>query len=181
MDSEELLEQLADIHLPLEISYWPPAPGWWVLAFLLLAGIIFLFNRFFEHHTQRKICRYALSELENCLHNFSQDEGILDANSLRIRYVNSFNSVIRRVALVHFPEENVASLSGDAWVDFIRKKGNSPHITEEIAAALSFGRFQTECDFDIQEMNDLGKNWITALYLKPNQKKSGNQGKITDA
>jgi hypothetical protein len=181
MDSEELLEQLADIHLPLEISYWPPAPGWWVLAFLLLAGIIFLINRYIEHHTQKKICRYALAELENCLHDFSKDEKILDVNSLRIRYVNSFNSVIRRVALVHYPEENVASLSGDSWVDFIREKGNTPQISEEIAAALSFGRFQSECNFDIHEMNNLGKAWITALYLKPNQKKSDKQGKITDA
>jgi len=78
---------------------------------------------------------------------------------------------------VHFPEENVASLSGNSWVDFIREKGDCPPISEEIAAALSFGRFQSECKFDIYEMNNLGKTWITALYLKPNQK----QGKITDA
>ncbi|MDD9890866.1 MAG: DUF4381 domain-containing protein, partial [Gammaproteobacteria bacterium] len=45
MDSEELLAQLADIHLPGEISYWPPAPGWWVLAALLLLGGYFLIRK----------------------------------------------------------------------------------------------------------------------------------------
>ena len=45
MDSEELLAQLADIHLPLAVSYWPPAIGWWVLVLVLLAGMYKLVQR----------------------------------------------------------------------------------------------------------------------------------------
>ena len=46
MDSEELLEQLADIHLPTEISYWPPAPGWWILSILVVIGVIYLLKSY---------------------------------------------------------------------------------------------------------------------------------------
>ncbi|MDD9889677.1 MAG: DUF4381 domain-containing protein [Gammaproteobacteria bacterium] len=99
---------------------------------------------------------------------------------LRLRYVNEFNSVMRRVALVHFPQANVASLGGDAWVDFIRQKGDSSGLNDEIAAALSFGRFQTQCDVDVDAMNSLGQAWITSLYLN-SKKFSQREDGVTDA
>ena len=160
MDSEDLLERLADIHLPVEISYWPPAPGWWVLALLLIAGAVFLTIRFIKFRNLQQVCRHALIELENCYQRLSSD-----STDNQLRYVNEVNSVMRRVALVHFPQANVASLGGDAWVDFIRQKGDSSGLNEEIAAALSFGRFQTHCEVDVDAMNNLGQAWITSLYL----------------
>ncbi|MEC7549612.1 MAG: DUF4381 domain-containing protein, partial [Pseudomonadota bacterium] len=48
MDSEELLAQLADIHLPAEISFWPPAFGWWILALLLLVAGSFATRKLYE-------------------------------------------------------------------------------------------------------------------------------------
>jgi len=170
MDSEELLAQLADIHLPAEVSYWPPAPGWWVLALLLLGSGFYLIHRIMQLRNLRLVCKHALAELDTCYQRFTGAEDD-DLGTLRLRYVNEFNSVIRRVALVHFPQANVASLGGDAWVDFIRQKGDSSGLNDEIAAALSFGRFQTQCDVDVDAMNSLGQTWITSLYLG-NQKDS---------
>jgi hypothetical protein len=170
MDSEDLLERLADIHLPVEISYWPPAPGWWVLALLLIAGAVFLTIRFIKFRNLQQVCRHALIELENCYQRLSSD-----STDNQLRYVNEVNSVMRRVALVHFPQANVASLGGDAWVDFIRQKGDSSGLNEEIAAALSFGRFQTHCEVDVDAMNNLGQAWITSLYLGK-QAESDQQG-----
>jgi len=31
------LDQLQDIQLPTAVSWWPPAPGWWLLGLLVLA------------------------------------------------------------------------------------------------------------------------------------------------
>lgn len=175
MDSEELLAQLADIHLPEAISFWPPAPAWWVLALALIAAAVFLGRKALEHSRLNKICDNALAELERCYQRYASAVST-DSNSLRIRYVNEFNSVVRRVALYHFPQAHVASLGGQAWVDFIREKGDSSLLNDDIAAALSYGRFQTECDVDVDAMNDLGRQWISSLYLGDRKLTSDQQG-----
>ena len=83
MDSEELLEQLADIHLPVEISYWPPAPGWWILAVMLLVGGIFLSLRFIQFRNLQQVCRHALIELESCYSQLAKIDSSDPSNQLR--------------------------------------------------------------------------------------------------
>ncbi|MFB0988929.1 MAG: DUF4381 domain-containing protein, partial [Gammaproteobacteria bacterium] len=72
MDSEELLAQLADIHLPEPVSYWPPAIGWWILAAIVLFMLVILFRKLTSRAHQQKICRYALAELQRCYDSYSQ-------------------------------------------------------------------------------------------------------------
>lgn len=164
MDSEELLSQLADIHLPEPVSFWPPAPGWWVLAVLLLIAVALLVRQLLKLREKQKICQYALAELDRCLQHLA-DSGT-DLDEARLHYINEVNSVLRRVALVHFPRSNVASLGGAAWVDFIREKGDSSLLDEDLAKALSHGRFQPRCDVDADALNALGHAWVRSLYLQ---------------
>ncbi|WP_139173042.1 DUF4381 domain-containing protein [Marinobacter sp. AC-23] len=42
MMPDDPLSQLRDIHLPQTGGFWPPAPGWWVLAFVLLVAVAIL-------------------------------------------------------------------------------------------------------------------------------------------
>lgn len=175
MDSEELLAQLADIHLPVAISYWPPAPGWWILAACLLALFAYVGKKVARSVRQRRICEHALAELERCYAALARTEE-LDPDSLKLRFVNEFNSVMRRVALYHFPQANVASLAGVAWVDFIREKGDSSLLNEEIVQALSYGRFQTKIEVDVDALNSLGQQWITSLYLSKPETTAEKQG-----
>lgn len=163
MDSEELLAQLADIHLPEPVSFWPPAPGWWVLAVLLIVAAIWLVRRARVVGAQRRVKAQALREFDACYQNYSNSNDI-DIQSLKLRYVNEANSVLKRVALVHFTDSGVAGLGGLEWVDFIRKNGDSSLLTDSIAAALSHGRFQTKIDVDVDALHDFGRVWISGLY-----------------
>lgn len=53
------LDQLKDIHLPPAISWWPPAPGWWLLATLVL-GLFWWGLRFaLRRHRERLFSRQA--------------------------------------------------------------------------------------------------------------------------
>lgn len=54
MEAEDPLSQLADIHLPADVSFWPPAPGWWVLAALLMCGLCLLGLVQFRRWQQRQ-------------------------------------------------------------------------------------------------------------------------------
>lgn len=163
MDSEELLAQLADIHLPEPVSYWPPAIGWWVLAAIALVLLVILLRKLAKSRRQQKICQYALAELQHCYDTYSHADST-NMDQSKLDYVNQFNTVVRRVALVHYPQDNAASLDGASWVDFIRQKGESSLMTDDIAAALQYGRFQTKCDVDVDSMQDFGQQWIESLY-----------------
>jgi hypothetical protein len=53
---------LRDIHLPEAITWWPPAPGWWISAVLAIA-IIVLVTRWLRHRVKR-LAPYKSAQLE---------------------------------------------------------------------------------------------------------------------
>ena len=50
MNGENPLQNLKDIHLPGAVSAWPPAPGWWILTFLLLALVTWIIWKLWQKH-----------------------------------------------------------------------------------------------------------------------------------
>ena len=163
MDSAELLAQLADIRLPEPVGIWPPAPGWWILAALLVAGLYFGGHKLFVRWRRRRFCQHALLELERIFDELAL-AGPENSDTARLRYANSFNSVLRRVALVHFPNSAVASLGGRDWVEFIRANGSCMNLDKDLAAALSHGRFQPTISVDTDRLHAFGLEWIRSMY-----------------
>ena len=172
MDSAELLAQLADIHQPPPVSFWPPAPGWWILTVVILGLAGFFGRRFYFLHKQRKTCNFALQELHKIYVAYQQAQGnsAQQDNDSILLYINQFNAVLRRVAMWHYPSSGAASLGGAAWVDFVRKKGDSSRLSDDIAEALSRGRFMTHYEIDADLLNEFGQQWISSLYLSKTQK-----------
>ncbi|MFT4863654.1 MAG: hypothetical protein ACI95C_002888 [Pseudohongiellaceae bacterium] len=164
MDSEDLLAQLADIHLPEPVNFWPPAPGWWILAALLLALAIWGATKGLAAARYQKIKAHALAELDRCYQAYASNSD-LERNTLQLHFVNDANSVFKRVALYHFDSADIASLGGSRWVDFMKRTGNAQLLDDQIAEALSFGRFRTKIDVDVDKFYDFGKQWIGSLYL----------------
>ena len=101
------LAALKPIHLPPEPSWFPPAPGWWLLllAILLsLAAAAYLWRR-----RQQRLAplKQALSELEQLQ---TQHQGL--------ELLQALNQLLRRAARqAHGPA--AASLGVKAWTDFL--------------------------------------------------------------
>lgn len=161
------LSQLADIHLPDPVSWWPLAPGWWVVIAVVGVIAFVLGRRASAQVLQRRIRSHALGELDKALAAYrtaSAAEGA-DPQTTKLNYVNEINAVLRRVALKHYPQQHPASLSGKHWVTFLRTHGDSTLLTDPLADTLSEGRFARQWDVDENALFQMARRWISSLYL----------------
>ena len=173
MDNAELLNQLADIHLPEPVSFWPPAPGWWILALLALVAMVLAARKIWLQAQRQRILQHALAELDKAYHSYSSEA---DTAHAAIDLLNQVNTVLRRVALVHFPGTAVASLSGSEWVDFVKKKGESRLLDSNLEDALSHGRFQPDFDVDIDALMAFSREWVSSIYRSHHESSSVSPG-----
>lgn len=110
------LAQLRDIHLPDAIGWWPLAAGWFlVFSLLILCLTIALYYgwRWYKNSLPK---RHALRLLNTYFTHYQTNQNSQLA-SARV------SEILKRVALVYFPREKVASLNGDAWIQFLNETG----------------------------------------------------------
>lgn len=95
------LSGLQDIVLPGIPALWPPAPGFWILLFLLLVALISLWRWRRILHRRNAYRRAGLELLQQA------------------RSVRDVSLVLKRVALAAWPREQVASLYDSEWANFL--------------------------------------------------------------
>lgn len=147
------LAQLRDIHVPGMIEAWPPAPGWWILAalgvLLVIAGITWLFRYWHANRYRRE----AIRELTQLLKNQRNDE---DDQA----YLEALQRLLKRTALTGFPREAVASLTGEAWVQFLDRASGSHDFSIGEAEALIDGNYRPDISVDAESLHLVAKSWI---------------------
>jgi len=126
------LEALRDIHLPEPMSWWPPAPGWWGVAALLLA--LGLLASWLLRRRRARTSRLALREL-------ARIEADFGAGADRTRLAGELSALLRRVALARFERTRVAALHGEAWIACLCEASSrlSPAIARELMEELYAG------------------------------------------
>ncbi len=147
------LAQLRDIHTPGMIETGLPAPGWWVLAalavLLLYVGLTWLF-RFWRNNRYR---REAMSELTQLFEDWQKSEDDL-------AYLEALQKLLKRAALTSFPREDVAGLTGEAWVQFLDRTTDSHDFSIGEAEALIDGTYRPDISVDIESLHLVAKGWI---------------------
>lgn len=103
------LDQLQDIHLPEQVSAWPPAYGWWLLAVLSLSLLFLMFIIIRNHRRHHRARKAAINELKQIQHS---DE----------TWHSDINALLKRVCVSYFPAEHVARLHGKDWIAFLAAK-----------------------------------------------------------
>jgi len=122
MDDSTSLQNLRDIAEPAPVPWWPPAVGWWILSVILAAFAIWLAFRAWRRWQANAYRRAALKELQS-------------ATTLV-----EIAEILKRAALCAFPRTEVASLSGDAWSDWLRQTVDQ-ELPVPVAETLAHGVF----------------------------------------
>lgn len=108
------LVQLRDIHLPEPINWWPLAPGWYGVMVIFILIAIVLIRIIDRKKEQAKPKKQALELLKSYRQHYEKERNAQLA-SARI------SELLRRVALVYYPREQVASLHGEDWLEFLNQ------------------------------------------------------------
>jgi hypothetical protein len=158
------LAQLRDWHLPDPIQWWPPAPGWWISAAVLLAVLLWVAGvRWRRHRRRGAAARSALRELA-ALRETARTDGDTRA------FVAALSRLLRRLALARFPREQVAGLTGDAWLAFLDATGGGEGFRRGPGRALADLAYGATRDGDPppnpDALAELAETWIRA-NLRP--------------
>lgn len=150
---------LKDIHLPQPIDFWPPAPGWWLLAVLLplLALLIRFVYKRMRLRTAAKTAAKLLAEIR--LNNQSDSGQTLAALS----------ALLRRVAISTAPRQDVASLRGAAWLAYLDRSLADAPFSQGPGRCLADGHYRQTppAEAELEALFELCERWLKQQAKKP--------------
>ncbi|MBT8107935.1 MAG: DUF4381 domain-containing protein [Gammaproteobacteria bacterium] len=127
MDPKQI--PLRDLHLPGDISWWPLAPGWWVLIALALIALGYLVHLYLQHRSGSAARRYALRQLNALTAEFEQHG---DA----VAFSSSLSELLRRTMLAYAPRQDVAGLTGEEWLQWLDRDLDQPRFQGDTGRKL---------------------------------------------
>ena len=156
---------LRDIHLPNPVSWWPPAPGWWILlgTIALVFIIIYLVIRI---RRGRRIKKEALAEFEKIRTTYRNDMN----PALLAR---SISTLLRRVCLSYYPHTNVPGMTGEQWLSYLDSTAEIKGFQTDSGEILTTAPYlpQRKCQsYDADALLSLCEAWIHAQPRKDMRK-----------
>lgn len=103
---------LRDLHLPEDIGLWPLAPGWWILIVLLTLLLVWAGWKAWQTHRHNAARRLAMRRLRELEEQY-QESG--DA----VSFAKQLSALLRRAMLAYAPRDEVAGLTGEAWLEWL--------------------------------------------------------------
>jgi hypothetical protein len=123
------LDRLHDIVAPPAAPWWPLAPGWNVLGTIVAVLILIAAVRAIHAWQQNRYRRDARRELRK-LRQVAADTRSHDNVPAAIA------TVIKRTALTAWPREQVASLTGSAWWQFLDRASEVGRFAKDVGPML---------------------------------------------
>lgn len=152
------LDRLHDVITSPPVPWWPPAPGWYWSFGLLLVLALALVLRGIVRWQRNRYRHEALAELKR------QVASLRDSNH-RAASLAALAELLKRAALSAWPREEVASLTGPAWLDFLDRTAGSGRFSKGPGAALEQVAYDprvadTLSEDQLQEIIAVVRHWL---------------------
>ena len=144
---------LRDIHLPPAISWWPAAIGWWILA-LLIPLCLYLSYRLYKYLTRKTALKSAKKHFTVLREN--------QQLSKREKLV-ALSSLMRRTAVSLYPRTDVASLTGEDWLNFLDESIPNRDFNSDTGWLLTNALYSQNIDSQyLAPLINLCESWLNA-------------------
>lgn len=154
MDETQL--PLRDLHLPDQIGWWPLAPGWWFVLLLLVTVIGYNIWRAYQRRQYNAPRRFALRELARF-----EAEYLVHRDPVTLG--KQLSELLRRSMLAYAPRQDVAGLTGEAWLEWLDHNMPLPYFhTEGGKSLLQLPYRDPASDFSDVDINAL----LSAVRLR---------------
>ena len=143
---------LRDIHLPEAITWWPPAIGWWLLLFVILAALVggwMLYKKL----TRRTAIKTGLEMLLSIKQSEENDQ---------LALLKQLSSCIRRVAMSTDSRAEVASLTGEKWLSYLDQSVEGTPFSSGVGQYLSDAHYRQTAPegLDSEALINLCESWL---------------------
>lgn len=162
---QDPLAQLRDIHLPDPISWWPPAPGWWILAILVVTATYYTLRWWLRRRAYNCYRSEALSKLNELNSSLSHDRLILCREIL---------TLLRRTAKTAYPDRSLESELTPQLLsrlnEYCSNPVTDPVFTKQMQEQLGNLPYQANPDIPeplIQQLYEASKQWFKKHRRKP--------------
>ena len=156
MDPADL--PLRDIHLPDPVSVWPPAPGWWISAVLIVA---FAATGYWVWRRWRK--QYPMREGLALL----RGADALIQQGQPVAAVQLVSAVLRRVAMT-LEHGAIAGLTGRKWLEWLDSRWSRQAFVGHTGELLLTGPYQRDTigSEDATDLLALVRAWLRVQRLE---------------
>ena len=171
--------ELRDIHLPEPVSWWPIAPGWWILlaSVLLLTAVIYIARKAYKN---RQLKREIKAELEQIKARYRQTQN-------KPRLAEALSVLLRRTSISFYPKSDIAGLIGHDWLAYLdethSRSSNSKKFQSSIGEVMLTAPYLPDdavLDFDAEKLIRLCESWLLAPHQKLLRRKSTHDANPTD-
>ncbi len=107
--AQQLLSQLRDINGLDYISWWPLAPGWWILLGLVFS--IWLGVLFYRRYRAKKEARWQ-AQIKSLFSDLRTIKSTKEKAA-------TLSELLRRLAIRKYGRESCAGLEGDEWLRWL--------------------------------------------------------------
>lgn len=144
-------QELRGIHLPEPISWWPPAPGWWLLTAIALFVVLLIFQKW-RRSKRFKARNQAIDEALRMIKALDpqQDESV----------AKDLSRILRRVAVTIYGRKHTAGLVGEEWLQFLDQKGKGKDFSQGLGRVFAALPYQNKEPKYARKLIALAEKWV---------------------